>query len=105
MKTRVLGTLIYLEIKKNVPSDALARVFWVKKGPKEPNNAETEKLALSLELLGTKRLLLEGPRGPGDCIFTVFSLFYDTWSQGGQGREVTHPRAANALVFGARGEP
>ena len=33
---------------------------------------ENEKLALSLEVLGTKRLLLEGPKGPGDCIFTVF---------------------------------
>ena len=40
---------------------------------------ENEKLALSLEFLGTKRLLLEGPKGSGDCIFTVFSLFYDTW--------------------------
>ena len=36
-KTRVLGTLISLKINKNVPSEALARVFW---GPKEPKIAE-----------------------------------------------------------------
>ena len=57
-----------------MPSEALARVFGgVQKSPKEPKMAENEKLALSLEVLGTKRLLLEGPEGPGDCIFTVFS--------------------------------
>ena len=33
---------------------------------------ENEKLVLSLEFLGTKRVLLEGPKGSGDCIFTVF---------------------------------
>ena len=31
--------------------------------------------------MATKRPLLEGPRGPGDCIFTFFSLF--SWSQNG----------------------
>ena len=34
--------------------------------------AEKEKMALWLEFLGTKRLLLEGPGGPYDCIFTMF---------------------------------
>ena len=68
MKTRVLGTLISLEIKKNVPSDALARVLGgVQKSPKELKMTESEKVALSLGFLGTKRLLLEGPEGPGDC--------------------------------------
>ena len=58
---------------KNGPSDALARVFGgVQKSPKEPEIAEIEKVALSRGFLGTKRLLLEGPEGPGDCIFTVF---------------------------------
>ena len=33
--------------------------------------AENEKIMLSLEFLATKRLLLEGPGGPSDCIFTV----------------------------------
>ena len=33
---------------------------------------EIEEMALSLELLGTKWLLLEGPGGPPDCIFTMF---------------------------------
>ena len=41
--------------------------------------AENEKLALSLEVLGAERLLFRGPKGPADCIFTVFSVFYDTW--------------------------
>ena len=36
--------------------------------------AEIEKVAHSLGFLGTKRLLLEGPGGPSDCIFTMFSL-------------------------------
>ena len=44
----------------------------VRKSPEEPKMHENEKLVLSLEFLGTKRLLLEGPEGPGDCIFTVF---------------------------------
>ena len=44
----------------------------VQKSPEEPKMPENEKLVLSLEFLGTKRLLLEGPKGPGDCIFTVF---------------------------------
>ena len=44
----------------------------VQKSPEEPKMHENEKLVLSLEFLGTKRLLLEGPKGPGDCIFTVF---------------------------------
>ena len=35
---------------------------------------EIEKVALSLEFWGSKWLLLEGPKGPGDCIFIVFSL-------------------------------
>ena len=34
--------------------------------------AENEKIVLSLEFLAAKRLLLEGPGGPSDCIFTVF---------------------------------
>ena len=56
-----------------MPSDALARVLrGVQKSPEEPNMPENEKLVLSLEFLGTKRLLLEGPKGPADCIFTLF---------------------------------
>ena len=34
--------------------------------------AKIEKVALSLEFWGSKWLLLEGPGGPSDCIFTVF---------------------------------
>ena len=34
--------------------------------------AENEKIVLSLEFLAAERLLLEGPGGPSDCIFTVF---------------------------------
>ena len=37
-----------------------------------PEMAEIEKVALSRGVLGTRRLLLEGSKGPGDCIFTVF---------------------------------
>ena len=44
----------------------------VQKGLNEPEMAEIEEMALSLELLGTKWLLLEGPVGPPDCIFTMF---------------------------------
>ena len=65
--------------------------------------AENEKLALSLEVLGAERLLFRGPKGPTDCIFTVFSWFYDTWQQGGPGREVIHPSEANGLFFGPGG--
>ena len=54
--------------------------FWgVQKRPKEPKIAEIEKLALSLEFWGAQRPLFRCPKGPGDCIFTVFSWFYDTW--------------------------
>ena len=45
----------------------------VQKRQKELKVAEHEKLALSLEFLGAERLLFRGPKGPGDCIFTVFS--------------------------------
>ncbi len=44
----------------------------VQKRPKEPTVVENEKLALSLELLGTKRILFRGLKGPGDCIYTLF---------------------------------
>ena len=69
-----------MKIKKSRPNDALARAFGgVEKRPKEPKMIEIEKVALSLGFWGSKWLLLEGPKGPGDCIFTVLSLFYDTW--------------------------
>ena len=57
----------------------------VQKRPKEPNIVEIEKVAISLEFLGSKWLLLEGPKGPGDCIFTLFSFGFseaqDLWGR------------------------
>ena len=41
--------------------------------------AENEKLALSLECLGTKGLLFRGPKGPGDCIYTLFFRKFFMW--------------------------
>ena len=73
VKTRVLGTLFSLEIEEIRPSRALVRgLLGVQKGLNEPEMAEIVEMALSLELLGTKWLLLEGPGGPPDCIFTMF---------------------------------
>ena len=41
--------------------------------PNEHKMTQIEKVALSLEFLDAKRLLLEGPGGPSDCIFALFS--------------------------------
>ena len=65
---------------------------------------EIEKVALSLEFWGSKWLLLEGPKGPGDCIFTVFSLGFSEALGVGQKLRLHPPGVLETSVWGARGE-
>ena len=57
----------------------------VQKSTKELDMDEIEKVALSLEFGGAK-LLLEGPKGPSACIFTMFFARFL------RGQEIVGPR-------------
>ena len=73
--------------------------FGVPKCPTEPNIADNEKIALSLEFLGAERLLFRVPRAPA----TAYLRCFRGYRKKARNRRVGL-RGGNGLFFGPRGE-